>query len=634
MNSLPAFLLITLFTASFLHADESDKAMPDIVRAAESKVSVLMRHIKSTDQCFPDPDAVVRFEDGRVILEDFKRYQNLEPRLEDGLVSFQLKGKWGACDQDGKVVLAATFESSVTFHEGLAGVSEGDKYGFIDKQGKWVIKPIFDTDYTWFFIGEVCPVYLGKKGAVINKKGEYIWQPGLLRSEILGGGIFIQTADGQEGFLDDAGKLIPDGQPNKSYYHADVIEAANATGKPLVIPPEKSAQAAMVSDIISAAKFDESDETIAAKMQTLINAGVDVNVRDESGKTPLLMAADRFLKTAKVFKILLDAGADVNAQDNDGRTALHKILHWADLDLDAVRLLLDRGISVLATDKDGDPAFVYVLGALDEEPEPNEENNSQLQVAKLLLAAGAGKWKDYMSAPIKVVPSLPQSTDPIVAKLTDPAQRDEAFRTILSWQKYRSEPSAPDRIFKPLRHVVVCPQIEGPPLHAVFPMVSYEQRALPKGHIMLIDADGAIIPYYINANSIDDHSEFKDINGDGIIEEISTISFSKAQILHILPMTREQNPTLNIVLKQSSFTETEWSWQVTQTNEPSISTIELGPLDKETKKLIPKVQYNWSKEKSDYIGPAGGGALPYMRLDAADPFESKEFDAFVDKKEK
>lgn len=627
-------LLLTLITSSVIYADESDKAMPDIVTAAESKVSVLMRHIKSTGQCFPDTDAVVRFENGRVVLEDLKLYENLGPRLADGLVSFQHKGKWGACDKDGTVVLPATFESSFTFHEGLAGVSDGGKYGFIDKQGKWVIKPKFDTDYTWFFIGEVCPVYVEKQGAVINKKGEYIWQPGLLRSEILGGGIFIQTADGREGFLDDAGKLIPDGEPNKSYFHADVIEAANATGKPLVIPTEKSAQAAMVSDIFSAAKFNDSGEKIAAKMQTLITAGLDVNVRDESGNTPLLMAADRFLKTDEVFKILLDAGADVNAQDNDGRTALHKILHWGDVDLDAVRLLLARGISVMATDKSGDPAFAMVMSALDDEPEPNEEKNTQLEVAKLLLAAGAGKWKDYMGASVKVLPSLPQMIDPIVAKLTDPAQRDEAFRTILSWQKYRSKPSSPERTFKPLRHVVVCPQKEGPPLHAVFPMVSFEPRPLPKGHIMLIDADGAIIPYYINANSIDDHSEFKDINGDGIIEVLSTIGFGKAQILHVLPMTREQVPSLNIVLKQSSFTKTEWSWQVTPTNDPSVSTIELGPIDKETKKLVPKAQYKWSKEKSDFIGPAGGGDLPFMRLNAADPFDSAEYDAYVEKKEK
>lgn len=633
MKPLLLFTILTIGTSPVGRADASDLEMPNIISMAETKVEVSMRHIKSTGACFPDSDAVVRFEDGRVLLEDFQLYENLEPRLVDGLVAFELNGKWGACDEDGKVVLPVTFDSSLEFHEGLAGVSDDGKYGFIDKEGKWVIMPKFDTDFTWHFIGVVCPVHIEDKRAVINKKGEFIWQPGLLRAEILGGGIFIQTDDGREGFLDNAGTLIPDGEPNPRYYFADAIEAAMASGKPLVIPANKTEQAEFVNGIIQAAKFDESGEKLAEKMKMLLSAGIDVHVRDATGNTPLLLVADRLLHPAKVFKVLLDAGADVNAQNEDGLTALHKILHWGDLDLDALRLLLEHKISVTATDKYGDPAFALVMGALDDEPEPDGKQSTQLQAAKLLLATGADKWKDYMSGPVKVVPDLPLNVDPVVAKLKDPAQRDEAFRTILSWQKYRSKPSAPERIFKPLRHVVECPQKVGPPIYAVFPMTSYEQRAEPKGHIMLIDADGAMIPYYINANSIDDDSVFKDINGDGVIDEISTINFSRSQILHVLPMTRDQTPSLNIALRGSPF-KTKWSWQLVETSEPGISKIELGPLDSKTGKLIPKTDYKWSKETSQYVGPAGGGDLPFMLLNAADAFDSEEYDEYVEKQEK
>jgi hypothetical protein len=612
-------------------ADKSDPVMPDIVAKAETTVDVLMRHIKSTGECFPDPDATVRFEDGRVALEDFDKYQNLAPRLSEGIVAFKLNGKWGACDKDGKVVLPAKFDNGFEFHEGLAGASEGDKLGFIDKEGKWVIKPGFDTDYIWEFIGEVCPVYVGKKGAVIDKKGNFVWKPGLLRAEVLAGGISIQTADGKEGFLDDSGKPIPDREPNYRYFKPGSVEAAIATGKPVVIPADKTAQAELIRDTIESTKIDEPGEKSALKIQMLVSADLDVNARGAGGNTALLMAADHLLRPAKVFRVLLDAGAEVNAQNEDGDTALHKILHWNEVDLEAVRLLIDSGISVTATNKTGDTAFARVASALDDEPEPGQEPDTHRIAAKLLLAAGADKWKDYMGRQITVVSALPQSVDPVVSQLSDPDRRDDAFRMILSWQKYRSKPSAPERIFKPLRHVVVCPQKKGPPIIAVFPMSSYEQRAAPKGHVILIDADGAIIPCYINANSIDDHSEFKDVNGDGVVDEISTINFSSAQVLHILPVTRDQIPALNIVLKESGFNKTEWSWRLAETNEPGVFSIELGPLDADTGQLVPKARYQWSKETSAYVGPAGGGNLPFMRLNAATPFDSPEYDKFVRK---
>lgn len=626
MKSHLALTILVLGTSAIGGADESDSMMPDIIAKAETKVTVLMRHIKSTGLCFPDSDAVVRFEGGRVVLEDFKHYANMEPMLSEGLVSFELKKKWGACDKDGKVVLPAKFDTGFEFHEGLAAVDEGGKRGFIDKEGKWVIKPTFDTDYTGDFIGEVCPVTLGGKGAVIDKKGEFVWQPGLLRSEILGGGIHIETSDGREGFLDDSGKLIPNREPNYRFFKPGSVEAAIATGKPVVVPADKAAQVELIYNTIESAKFDEDGEKSALKMQMLVSSGLDVNVRGAGGNTPLLMAADHLLHTAKAFKVLLDAGADVNAQNEDGDTALHMILHWEKLDLDAVRLLIDRGISVTATNKAGDTAFARVMSALDDEPEPGKD--SYQLAAKLLLTAGAGKWNDYMGGPINLVPALPQKVDPVVSELTNPARRDDAFRKILSWQKYRSKPSAPERLFKTLRHVVVCPQKEGPPIYAVFPMTSYEQRDAPKGHVILIDADGAILPYYMNANSIDDDSEFKDVNGDGIVEEVSTLNIGREQVLHILPVTRNQTPSLNIALRQSGFNKTEWSWHLVATREPGVFSIELGPMEAESGKLIPKARYQWSKETSSYVGPAGGVDLPYMRLNAADPFESGEYDKF------
>lgn len=53
----------------------------------------------------------------------------------------------------------------------------------------------------------------------------------------------------------------------------------------------------------------------------LLVKGVDVNARDDDGKTPLHGAARN--GRSKIVALLLENGADVNAQDKDGLTPLH-----------------------------------------------------------------------------------------------------------------------------------------------------------------------------------------------------------------------------------------------------------------------------------------------------------------------
>jgi len=220
MKPTAIFLAIAFAACPLLANDESDLVMPDIVKKAQTTVEVFMRHSPPTGECFPDPSARVRIIDGVVMLTDLALYPHMIANISEGLVAFQKGREWGACDKNGKVIIAPQFESRFSFSSGIAGVRRGGKYGFSDKEARLIIEPKFDVDYTWDFVGDVCPVRVAGKNAVIDRKGSYVWELGLLRAENLGGGIYIQTADGRSGFLNDKGSLIPKGEPNRNYYKA------------------------------------------------------------------------------------------------------------------------------------------------------------------------------------------------------------------------------------------------------------------------------------------------------------------------------------------------------------------------------------------------------------------------------
>lgn len=69
-----------------------------------------------------------------------------------------------------------------------------------------------------------------------------------------------------------------------------------------------------------------------------IEAGTDINKKDQmSGSTPLT-AAVSFNKTI-IAKTLIDAGADLNLKNNDGSTALHAAAFFCNIEI--VQMLMD-----------------------------------------------------------------------------------------------------------------------------------------------------------------------------------------------------------------------------------------------------------------------------------------------------
>lgn len=52
----------------------------------------------------------------------------------------------------------------------------------------------------------------------------------------------------------------------------------------------------------------------------LINNGININIKDDKGCTPLILAT--LEKQAEVTRLLIDAAANVNNKDDEGETAL------------------------------------------------------------------------------------------------------------------------------------------------------------------------------------------------------------------------------------------------------------------------------------------------------------------------
>ena len=108
-------------------------------------------------------------------------------------------------------------------------------------------------------------------------------------------------------------------------------------------------------------------------MTLLLDAGADVNVKDDSGWTPLYHAASE--GHTEIAKLLLDAGADVNVKDDSGWTPLH---HTASGGLTEIaKLLLDAGADVNVKDDSGWTPLYHTA------------SGGHTEIATLLLDAGA-----------------------------------------------------------------------------------------------------------------------------------------------------------------------------------------------------------------------------------------------------
>ena len=109
------------------------------------------------------------------------------------------------------------------------------------------------------------------------------------------------------------------------------------------------------------------------KVVSHVEAGDDINARDNNGFTPLIAAA--YYGNAPIVKYLCDKGADLNIQDDDGWTALIYAAYYQFEQV--VRVLLMYNPDVDTVNKYGYSALSYA------------EQNGNKKIAKMLKDKGA-----------------------------------------------------------------------------------------------------------------------------------------------------------------------------------------------------------------------------------------------------
>jgi len=109
-------------------------------------------------------------------------------------------------------------------------------------------------------------------------------------------------------------------------------------------------------------------------IELLIEKGVDVNVKNSEGITPLILATQKY--DIELIKLFIENGADVNVRSNDGVVPLILVIKKRDIKL--IELFLEKGADVNELDKERKRAIHYVI-----------ENGSNEKLIKLLIEKGA-----------------------------------------------------------------------------------------------------------------------------------------------------------------------------------------------------------------------------------------------------
>ncbi|CAL5070843.1 unnamed protein product [Urochloa decumbens] len=165
----------------------------------------------------------------------------------------------------------------------------------------------------------------------------------------------MPTEEAMQEYITIVQELFPDWDAGSSMKGKDGDSMASAAGSKGPMGPvfsslmyeEDEGNESELGDIHVSAREGATDDILKH-----LAAGVDVNLRDTEGRTPLHWAVDRGHLSA--VEVLAKANADLNAKDNEGQTALHYAVVCEREDI--AELLVKHHADLQIKDEDGSTA--------------------------------------------------------------------------------------------------------------------------------------------------------------------------------------------------------------------------------------------------------------------------------------
>ena len=138
----------------------------------------------------------------------------------------------------------------------------------------------------------------------------------------------------------------------KEFENEDVINALSEKGAVEEVISDEEAER-LGLELIEASHSDRMDE-----IERLIEAGADVNAKNEKGGTALMYAS--IVGNLEILEKLIEKGADIDAKSARGWTALMLASHRGHIEI--VERLIEVGADVLCKDPNGKMAMTLASG--------------------------------------------------------------------------------------------------------------------------------------------------------------------------------------------------------------------------------------------------------------------------------
>ncbi len=145
--------------------------------------------------------------------ESLNQNQNSETQIYNSsklfpyLITVNNEIKYGYIDQEGKIIIPATFDSVSHFSEGLAEAQINDKCGYIDETGRFSIQ-LRCQHYTRKFSNDLALIKVDSKYGYIDKSGKMVIEPKFDDAESFHEELAAIRLKDKFGYIDKKGKIV------------------------------------------------------------------------------------------------------------------------------------------------------------------------------------------------------------------------------------------------------------------------------------------------------------------------------------------------------------------------------------------------------------------------------------------